>query len=118
MSLEVEKLLARLGVPDFRCQIIAAGDNAFAVGAVRRAPHPVFVPLEGEELLTRGGIPHSHMRLPIAGDDLLPVGAVRHAGDRAVVRLEGNEFLPGRGVPDPGLAGRPGTITGSSDDAF
>ena len=40
-----------LGIPHLRCPVIAAGDDAFAVGAERHAAHVACVPLEGEKFL-------------------------------------------------------------------
>ena len=45
--------------------VIAAADDAFAVGAERHAADPARVSLEGEEFLALVGVPHLH-RLVIA----------------------------------------------------
>ena len=50
----------------FTVPVLAAGDDAFAVGAERHAGDPARVSLEGEEFLALVGVPHLHRACPRA----------------------------------------------------
>src|SRR5262249_24058155 len=97
--------------------IPSAGDDTFAVGAERHAPHLACEALEGEEFLTRRGVPHLRLGLPAwvtsAGDNALAVGAERHAAHRGCVPPEGKQFPASLGVPHPCRA-----VLTADDDTF
>ena len=81
MSLECERLLARLGIPDLHRPVKAAANDPLPVGAETHARDNKGVSFECERLLAGLGIPDLH-RVTFATDDLRPVGAEIHAEPR------------------------------------
>ena len=76
-------------VPQPHRVVVAAGDDARAVGAERHADHRAGVAGERRaEGLAGGGVPQPHRVVGAAGGDAPAVGAERHAVDRAGVAGE------------------------------
>ena len=100
VTLEGEEFLARPGVPHLHGLVLAAGDDASAVGAERHAPHPACVPLEGEEFLARLGVPHLQpywSSLPVTMR--LPSGLNATLRTPPGVPLEGEDLAARLGIP-------------------
>ena len=90
------------GVPDLHRLVLAAGDDAFAVGAERHAADRAGVSLEGEDLLARAPRPRpspSCPQLPVARR--LPSGLNATLVTPSVCPLRVRSFLAGAPRPRP-----------------
>ena len=100
--------LAGGGVPEPRRPVVAAGDEALAVGAERHGDRPSpGVAIGVADGLAGGGVPEPRRAVVAAGERALAVGAEGHARDLALVWPCGWPMgLAGGGVPEPRRACR------------
>src|SRR4029077_10370936 len=117
--------LALVRVPHLYCLVLAAADDAFAIGAERHAAHDVRVSRERADLLALVRGPHLHRLVSAAAGDAFAVRTERHAADLVGVSLEGEDFLALLRVPNLDLTRLVGGVVkvsaaaaAAADDAF
>src|SRR5262249_8665575 len=81
------------------CDVPAAADNAFAIGAEGHTGDHA-LPFEGERFDARAGIPDLYRPVSAAADDALAIGAEGHTLNWPGVPLEGEGFGTLVGIPD------------------
>src|SRR5262249_4387248 len=100
MSAEHTDQIARLGVPEAKCRILRASDDARTVRAEEDMPHLVGMPAQDSQPLPRAPVPEPR-RLVHRGRDHAP--AVRAEGngyDAILVSFEAGQQSAGGRVPE------------------